>query len=45
LVDSEALALGAAEPLVQAWVRRDVFGEDFDGDRAVEACVEGLVRS
>ena len=33
----------ALESLLQLRVRRDMLGEDFDGDRAVQAGVAGLV--
>jgi len=33
----------ALEPLLEIRVRRDVLGEDFDGDGAVQAGVTGLV--
>ena len=33
----------ALEPLLQVWIRRDMLGQDFDGDRAVQAGVAGFV--
>ena len=35
--------MGRKEQEEQVWIRRDMFGEDFDCDRAAEAGVAGFV--